>query len=135
MWQLENSKCENLNCDDTPIVTKLIKKMLHNSINHIVTKCKKIIVWPLKKSNCDKTQQLNLWWNSKTKILTTQINMWPNSSTQTVTTQKLKLWQNSETQILTTQKLKLWRNPKLKLWKKTIKDNCDKLDGSNSEMF
>ena len=27
------------------------------------------IVMKLKNSNCDKTQKLKLWWNSKTKIV------------------------------------------------------------------
>ena len=79
------------------------------------------IVMKLKNSNCDESQKLKLWWNSKLKI------------TNGDTTQRLKLWQNSKTQIVgqKTQKLKMsltWncdktrelklntKSQKLKLW-------------------
>ena len=52
-------------------------------------------------SNCDKTQQLKLWQNSKTWIMKKLKNSY------CYKTQKPKFWQNSKTQILT--KLKLWQ--------------------------
>ena len=70
----------------------------------------KKIKW-LWNSNCDETQKIKLWWNSKTQI----VMKLQNSNCDE--TQKLKLWWNSKTQIVMklknskcdkTQKLKLW---------------------------
>ena len=66
----------------------------------------------LKKSNCDKTQKIKLWQNSKNQIVTKLKN-------QIVTTQKLKSWQNSKTEIVT--KLKNSNGDKTKK-----KNYCDK---------
>ena len=68
------------------------------------------IVMKLKNSNCDKTQKLNLWWNSKLKF-------WWNSNLNDNKTQNLKL--QEKTLIVT--KLKLWEEKKLKNLK------CDQL--------
>ena len=75
-------------------------------------------------SNCDETQKLILWWNSKTEIvkLKTQMetklknSICDNSKTQIVT--ELKVWK--KTLIVT--KLKTWRK-KLKMWQNS---DCDK---------
>ena len=98
--------------------------MWQNSKSQIVTK--------LKNSNCDRTQKLKLWPNSKLKL-------GKNPNTQIVQkvknangdkTQKVKLCKFFKT--LTTlkysnrdktQKLKLWPNSKLKLWQNSY---CDK---------
>ena len=92
----------------------------------------------LKNSNCDETQKIKLWWNSKTQTVmkfkksycdeTQKLKFWqnlklklcPNSKTQILT--KLKFWQNSncEKKINNSKcegkKLKLGQNSKLKLW-------------------
>ena len=49
----------------------------------------------LKNSNCDKTQKLKFWQNSKTQIVTKLKKHFFNKI------QKLKLWQYSKTQIVT----------------------------------
>ena len=95
--------------------------------------------------NCDKTQKLKLWENSKTQIVTklkteigTTTKISPKNSkfncdetekSNCDETQKLKLWSNSETQIVIKfLKTKLWWNSKilivmklkkLKLWWKS----------------
>ena len=104
LWQ--NSNCDrtlklklwknsNLNFDNpkTQIVTTQKLKLWRNSKTQIVTKLKNsncagkknsnLKFWPLKISNCDKTQNSNCG-----------------------KTQKLKLWQNSKTQIVTKQNKK-----------------------------
>ena len=71
------------------------KNSLKNSTN---SNCDKTQIW-----NGDITQNIKLWWNSKTQL-------WWNSNFDE--TQKLKLWWNSKTQILI--KLKNSRVTKLK---------------------
>ena len=95
-------------------------------------------------SNCDKTKNLKLWWNSKSQIL-----MKPKNS-NCDETQKLKLWWISNTQIVTklknsfcdenqivmklknsncdeTPKVKFWRNSKTQIVKTSITQNVTKL--------
>ena len=55
-------------------------------------------------SNCDKTQKLKLWPNSKTWIVTKQNKIFFLTKLENLIcdkTQKLKLWQNSRTEIVT----------------------------------
>ena len=89
----------------------------------------------LKNSNCDETQQLQLWWNLKTQIVIkfkTQIVMKLKSSNGDET-HKLKWWLNSKTQIVMklknsnceeTKKPKFWQNSNCD---KTKKLKCDKI--------
>ena len=63
---------------------KLVKTKLKNSNSNII-----------KNSNCDKTQKLKLWQNSKSKMVTKLKNFNGDK------TQKLKLWHNLSTQIVT----------------------------------
>ena len=65
-------------------------------------------------SNCDKTQELNLWRNSKNQNCDK--------------TQKNKLWQNSRTQIVT--KLKTQIVTKLVIWQISIYEEEKTLKGS-----
>ena len=104
----------------------------------------------LKNSNCDKTQKLKLWPNSKTQIATKQKKVWQNFKTQMVTkiknsncdqTKNIKLWgekKNSKTPIVRkkklqncncdkTQKLKLWQNSNTKIMTKLNYSNYDKI--------
>ena len=60
-------------------------------------------------SNCDKTQKLILWQNSKIQIVTKLKNI------SCYKTKKLKLWPNSKTQIVT----------------KFGSDSCDRSDSSD----
>ena len=85
----------------------------------------------LKKLNCDETQKIKFWWNSKTQIVVKlkknpvvmklkYSNGDKKSKTQIVTklknskgdiTQKLKLWKKRKTQKYDfLSKLKLWQN-------------------------
>ena len=68
--------------------------MWQNSKIKIVTKLKKMVT-TLKTWNCEKSQKIKLWQNSKTRIMTKLKKL------NCDKTQKLKLWQNSKTQIVT----------------------------------
>ena len=94
----------------------------------------------LRYSNCDKTQKLKLWLNSKTQIVTKLKNSNCDNA------QTLKLWQNSKTQKMTklknsncdksnkkkpknidkAQKLKTWQNSKTQIVTKPKNSNCVK---------
>ena len=85
---------QNSNCDKTQIVTKL--KLWQDSKTGMLQNSN----WDkTQKLNCEKTQKLNMWQNSKTKKGT-----------------KLKLGQNSKTQILTI----------VELWKKFVYEKREK---------
>ena len=77
----------------------------------------------LNNSNCDKTQKLKLWQNSKTQIVTKLKN------SNCYKTQNCKFWQNSNCD--KTQKLNGDNIQKLKLKKKIKNSNCEKLKNSN----
>ena len=74
--------------------------------NKIVIKLKQKKIMKLKNSNygycqnsnCDETQKLKLWLNSKTQIVMKLIK--PNCDDSQDETQKLKLWCNPKTQIV-----------------------------------
>ena len=91
----------------------------------------------LKNSNCDETQKLALWWDSKTQILlklknsnsdkTDKIKLWQISNCDKTEIVKEKELNNSKcdkTQNVT--KLKLWPNSKTWIVTKLKSSNCDK---------
>ena len=68
----------------------------------------------LRDSNCDKTQKLKLWQNSKTHIVT-KVKVWQNSNgdKNQIVKKKSKATQCDKTQTVTTQivtKFMLWQN-------------------------
>ena len=75
--------------------------------------------------NCEETQKLKVWENSKSAILTKlknsncdkaqKLRLWQNFNLNSYKPQKLKLWKM--------QKQKLWQNSTLKLW---LNSNIDK---------
>ena len=92
-----------------------------------MTKLKNKTLW--QHSNCDKSQHLKMWQNSKTQIMTKLKKPYCDK------TQKHKLWQNSatqivtklKTQIVTKQKRLSKKTWKIQLWTKLKKIlNCDK---------
>ena len=98
-----------------------------------------LIVTKLKNSNCDKTQKLKLWPNSKTETETKHKNFKCDEIPKTKFVTKLtkkKLWQNS-TQLVTKLKNsycdKTW---KLKLWQKHLDTlTTDHSQGSFSQFL
>ena len=54
----------------------------------------------LKNSNCDKSEKLRLWWNSKSNCDEIQkLEWWQNSNSNCDKTQKLELWHTSNCDI------------------------------------
>ena len=70
----------------------------------------------LKNSNCDKTQKLKLWLNSKTHIVI-KLELWWNSKTEIVI--KLKTLKGNKTK-------KKVKNSKAQVQTKLNNSNCDK---------
>ena len=104
-------------------------KLWWNAKTQILWNSKTQTVMKLKNSNCDESQKLKLLWNShcdETQFLfykTQNLQLWQNLKTQIVT--KLKLWQNSKTQIVTNLKNsncdKTWIMTNLNLWEEEEK--------------
>ena len=107
------------------IVTTTKKNFFHQktffhqffSPSHFFSYCKTFFT--KKKSNCDETQKLKIWWNSKTKIVmklkNSSCDETKNSNCNE--TQKSKLWGNSKTEIV--RKLRNWNGEKIQ------NSNCD----------
>ena len=98
MWQLKNSTCNKIQTDNITtqkflIVTK--PKLWENSKTQVVSKPKNLNCDKTrKKSNCDKGQELKLWQNLETHIVTNLETHWTtklNSNCDVM--QKPKLWQ------------------------------------------
>ena len=142
MIQVNNLKCDktqnviklklwcNSNCDETHVTQIVIKlkNLKREKIQKLILcwNLKTQMVTKLKKSNCDKTQKLRLWQNSKKSKCdkTWKLKQSNYDKTQVVT--KLKLWQKSNFD-------KNQNVTKIKLWSKNKetnsmgqKSNCEK---------
>ena len=104
--------------------TFFTKKNIFSCHNSFFSQQKKPIL--TKNLNCDETQKLKLWWNSKTQILMKLKNSNCDETKKTQIVMKLKKSNCDETQ-----QLKLRWNSKTQIMMKLKNSNCDWTKNSN----
>ena len=138
MWQISNSKCEkNLKLK----MGQNFKNLKHDKLNNSkcdttqkfhMSKIKKKTqnVTKLKVSNCDQTQQLEMWQNFINFFLTKQ-KFHQMKRNQNV--KKLKMWPNFKSlNVIKIKTHKMWQNLKIQNWTQLKKThNVTKLSTQN----
>ena len=119
-------KLKDSNCDKTltQIVTKGKNTNSEKIKNYDCDKTQKLKLWQNSKTYCDKTQKLKLWQNSKAKIVTKL----KNSNGEKLTSDSSDICDSSDKKIQShffffCLSLKLWQNSKTQIMTKLKKSN------------